>query len=175
MKTQVVSLTKKELHKVLLLDLVAIVFVYFIPALSHLTALPFYLIEPMRIMIILAMAHTNRSNAMVLALTLPLFSFAVSGHPELPKVFLMMFELALSVGLFYFLKRFLANTIVVALVSIIASKMVYYLLKYVLISSALLDMSLISTPSWIQLLTSSVLALYLWGVIDYFGKRQKVK
>lgn len=175
MKTQVVSLTKKELHKVLLLDLVAIVFVYFIPALSHLTALPFYLIEPMRIMIILAMAHTNRSNAMVLALTLPLFSFAVSGHPELPKVFLMMFELALSVGLFYFLKRFLANTIVVALVSIIASKMVYYLLKYVLISSALLDMSLISTPIWIQLLTSSVLALYLWGVIDYFGKRQKVK
>lgn len=175
MKTQVASLTKKDLYKVLLLDLVAIVFVYFIPALSHLTALPFYLIEPMRIMIILAMAHTNRSNAMVLALTLPLFSFAVSGHPELPKVFLMMFELALSVGLFYFLKRFLANTIVVALVSIIASKMVYYLLKYVFISSALLDMSLISTPIWIQLLTSSVFALYLWGAIDYFGKRQKVK
>lgn len=175
MKTQIANLSRKELNKIFLLDAVAILFVYFIPALSHLTAFPFYLLEPMRIMIILAMAHTNRTNAVVLALSLPLFSFAVSGHPELPKVFLMMFELALSVGLFYYLKRWVKNTLMVAMAAIIASKMVYYILKYVLISTALLDMNLISTPLWIQLLTSSAFAIYLWGVLDYFGVRRHSK
>lgn len=173
MKTHIANLSGKELNKILLLDTVAILFVYFIPALSHVTAIPFYLLEPMRIMIILAMAHTNRTNAVVLALSLPLFSFAVSGHPELPKVFLMMFELALSVGLFYYLKRLIKNTMMVAMVSIIVSKMVYYILKYLLISTALLDMNLISTPIWIQFLTSSAFAIYLWGVLDYFGEKHQ--
>ena len=63
----------------------------------------------------------------------------------------------------------------VAMAAIIASKMVYYILKYVLISTALLDMNLISTPLWIQLLTSSAFAIYLWGVLDYFGVRRHSK
>jgi len=39
--------------KTILFDILAILFIYFVPVLSHLTALPIYYFEPMRILLIL--------------------------------------------------------------------------------------------------------------------------
>ena len=64
-----------------LLDAIGLVFVYFIPSISHVLNVPIYLVEPMRIMVILAIAHTTQRNAYILALTLPLFSYFISAHP----------------------------------------------------------------------------------------------
>ena len=101
-----ISLDRSNQHvKSALLDIFALVFVYFVPTLSHLAQLPLYLLEPMRIMLILAIAHTTRKNAYLLALTLPLFSFVISMHPSLVKSILITAELLLNVWLFYFLLK----------------------------------------------------------------------
>src|SRR6056297_734588 len=84
-----------------LFDLAAIAFIYFIPALSHMLSFPLYLLEPMRIVLILALVHTHKVNALVLAATLPFFTFLVSGHPVLPKAILISAELVLNVVLFF--------------------------------------------------------------------------
>jgi hypothetical protein len=62
-------------YKTAILDVTALLIIYLTPAISHLFSFPVYLLEPMRIMLILAVVHTSRKNAYLLALTLPLFSF----------------------------------------------------------------------------------------------------
>jgi len=152
----------------LLADAAALTFIYFIPAISHLLSFPLYLIEPMRLMLILAMVHTSQKNAYLLALSLPLFSLLISGHPSLPKMILISVELTLNVYLFFTLYHRLKNTLTAVFISIVASKIVYYLLKYILISMAIIQTDLFSTPFVFQLLTTVVFSLYMF---QFFKKK----
>lgn len=146
----------------ILMNAGALLFVYFVPALSHLIGIPLYLIEPMRLAVVLALVHTRPGNAYLLALTLPLFSFAVSAHPHFLKMLLITGELLLNVWLFFFLiKRFRIQQGLSLGLSILLSKAVYYLAKFALISALLIEGSVISTPLWIQALTLLAFALYL--------------
>jgi hypothetical protein len=140
---------------------IALVFVYFVPTLSHLLNFPLYLIEPMRIVLVLALVHTSRVNAFVLAVTLPLFSFLVSGHPVFYKMILISAELLVNVGLFYLTFSKTRNAFISILISIAASKALYYLAKFI-ISVVIIKSgeSLIATPIYIQLATTLVFALY---------------
>ncbi len=143
-----------------LLDIMAIGFVYFIPTLSHMTGVPFYLFEPMRVFIILALLHSNKTNAYVLALTLPLFSFAIASHPLFLKSIIMTLELGLNVYLYHlFVSKKMANYQAIV-VSVISSKLVYYFLKFLLIHFLFLQSNLVSTPFYIQFITLSVFGLY---------------
>ena len=83
------------------LDFLAIAFIYFIPSISHLFSFPVYLFEPMRIMLILCVAHSSKKNAYLIALTLPVFSFIISSHPSLLKTAIMTAELTLNMFLFF--------------------------------------------------------------------------
>lgn len=161
MKAGILSLNRKQLIGSGILDVFALLFVYFIPTISHLFNYPLYVFEPMRIVVILAIAHTHRKNVYLLALTLPLFSFFISSHPYLLKSFLIASELLLNVWLFYSLQKRIKNIFAVTLISVAASKLVYYLLKFTLISALLIDGSLIATPVVIQLGLSVVFATYL--------------
>ena len=105
MSTFVSSVVSKQNTKNIILDIFALAFIYFVPSISHLLNLPIYYIEPMRLMLILALVHSSKQNAYILALTLPLFSFLVSAHPVLPKMFLISFELCLNVFLFFILVK----------------------------------------------------------------------
>ena len=154
--------------KSVIFDLHAIVLVYFIPSLVHLTGIPLYYAEPMRIMLILALVHTNKVNAYVLAATLPLFSFAIASHPVFLKSMLIALELSLNVYLFYLLLRFMKSVFPAILLSIVLSKLIYYVLKFTLLSFMLIDGSLISTPLYFQLITSLVLSAYVF----FFLKKQ---
>jgi hypothetical protein len=145
-----------------LLDIGALSFIYMVPTISHLISLPVYLIEPMRLMLIFALVHTNKTNALILAVTMPVFSFLISSHPEFPKMILMSLELSLNVLLFYtFLKqtKLLFPSI---LISIVLSKILYYLLKFSFIKLAFLNTELISTPIIIQVVTSLIFSSYLY-------------
>lgn len=150
--------------KSIVLDILALAFIYFVPTISHLLNIPLYLVEPMRIMLILALAHTSKKNAYLLALTLPLFSFLISSHPNIFKVLLITLELMLNVWLFYKLSKRVNNFIAI-FSSIIISKVVYYLLKFGLISFAVLQTGLISTPLYLQLITTVVFSGYLFFVL----------
>ncbi len=147
----------------IVLDILALAFIYFVPTISHLLNVPLYLVEPMRIMLILAIAHTKKKNAYLIALTLPLFSFLISGHPNIFKAVIMTMELLLNVWLFYELTK-RTNQFVAMLSSIILSKIFYYLLKFGLISFAVLQSGLISTPIYLQVITSVVFSGYLFFI-----------
>ncbi len=161
MSTVVKSIASKQSIINILLDILALAFIYFVPAISHLVSLPVYFIEPMRLMLILALVHTNRQNAYILALSLPLFSFLVSAHPVLPKMFLIAFELSLNVFLFFLLVKKFKNLFFPIFISIVGSKIIYYIIKFGLIQFSVLKSGLISTPILIQVVMTILFSIYL--------------
>ncbi|MBS4013511.1 MAG: hypothetical protein KGZ97_07085 [Bacteroidetes bacterium] len=145
----------------IILDVIAIAFIYFVPTFSHMPSFPLYLIEPMRIMVILALVHTNRYNVLILALTLPFVSFIFSAHPHLVKTGLISAELTVNVLLFYlFVKKM--PSIIAIFTSIWISKAFYYALKYLTIIYLFPNDKLISTPIYIQIITSLVFSGYVF-------------
>lgn len=161
MNSSALTITRHRLATIIF-DLGALAFIYFVPVISHLLSFPLYLIEPMRIILILAIAHTSQRNAYLLALTLPVFSFAISAHPVLLKSLLISIELVVNVWLFFMLSRIIRNQFATMAIAIVASKLFYYLLKFGLLSLSLITGSLISTPIYIQVITTLVFSTYIY-------------
>ncbi len=125
-----------------------------IPAVSHLTALPLYMLNPMLALVLAGMLlGKDWRNALVLAVLMPAVSCLVVGMPTAAKMVCMMAELATVAGLFHLLSRRWA-VLPAVLVSVMAAKVVYYALKAVVIAPAVL----IGTAWWMQLG-----AVVLWG------------
>ena len=150
--------------KSIMLDLAAIVFIYLVPTFSHLLSFPLYYIEPMRIMVILAMIHTHRNNAYILALTLPLISFALAAHPVLVKSMLIAIELVAMVAVFQMLQKRI-HVLAAIFLSIWISKLFYYIMKFAAISTIMPDESMIGIALYIQLIVSIVMSLYVFMVM----------
>ena len=150
--------TTTRVWKTLILDTFLLVFIYFIPTLSHAFSVPLYQFEPMRIALFVSiMLLRNRNNAYILAVTLPLFSFLVAGHPVAVKNFIMGMELLVNVFLFCKLIDKKINPFWSCFLSVIISKILYYLLKFTAINTGLLATQLIDTPLYIQLIIAGVL------------------
>ena len=143
------------------IDLLLISFIYFLPALSHLVAFPVYYLDPMRIALVITLAHTSKRNSFLIALTLPLFSFLISSHPQIIKSVLISSELLVNLGLFFLISSKIKNVFVLMLTSIVLSKIFYYAAKYFLINAGLINDSLISTPIYFQLAVIILLSVYL--------------
>jgi hypothetical protein len=154
------QLKSKETVRIILLDVAALLFIYFVPAISHMLKLPVYFIEPMRLALILALLHTTRRNAYVIALTLPIFSFLISAHPVLPKMLLITAELSLNVFLFYLFMKKMKSAPLAILLSIAGSKLFYYLVKFALINTAILATGLVGIPILMQVAMSLLFAGY---------------
>ena len=148
--------------KNIVFDLIALLAIYLVPAVSHLLSFPVYYLEPMRIMLILAIVHTSRKNAYLIALTLPLFSMLISAHPSLVKTSLITGELLLNVWLFFLLSEKLSNKTLSIFLSIVVSKIFYYVIKFLLVTSALKSGDLIATPIYIQIIMLFVLSGYIY-------------
>ncbi len=116
----------------------------------------------MRIALVVALIHTSKKNSFLIALTLPLFSFLISSHPQFIKSFLLSAELLLNLAFFFLLKEKIKNVFTSMLASIIISKAIYYLLKFTFISFALLDDSLFSTPYYFQVISAILLSTYIY-------------
>ncbi len=143
------------------IDLLGLTVVYFTPAIVHLVNYPIYYLEPMRLFVIFAIAHTSKKNAYILALSLPIFSFLVSAHPSLIKTLLISGELALNVFLFYLI-FFRSGKLLASIAgSLIISKAAYYLLKFALLSGGLLSGTLIATPIFVQIVMVIVFSVYI--------------
>ena len=164
------QLKSKETLRIALLDIVALLFVYFVPAISHMLKLPVFFIEPMRLALILALLHTTRRNAYVLALTLPIFSFIISAHPVLPKMLLITSELALNVFLFYFFLKKVKSAPLAVVLSIVGSKIFYYIIKFALVNTAILATGLVGIPLVMQFAMMIIFAGYAFLV---FGKKHE--
>jgi len=157
------KILNKSNTKIYLLDILALAAIYFLPAFSHMLSLPLYLIEPMRFALVASIIFTNRTNAYVIALTLPAFSYLISSHPVFIKAGLISTELLLNVFLFYYLKEKIGNTTLAFALSIISAKLYYYLIKYFLLQSALMSGELVSTPITVQLIM-----IFVFTISYYF-------
>ena len=150
--------------KTYVIDFSLLLFIYFLPVISHLFAFPVYYLDPMRIALVVALIHTSKKNSFIIALTLPLFSFIISSHPQLIKSFLLSTELIINLSLFFLLKDRIKNVFTSLLLSIIISRAIYYVLKFAFISFALLDDSLFSTPYYFQIISAILLSSYMYLV-----------
>ena len=108
-------------------------------------------------------------NAIALAAMLPIVSFAVSGHPVFPKNLVMSGELVVNVLLFYLLRSKTGKYATSVFGSMIISKMLYYFVKYLLISGGLLQMTLFSTSIYYQL---GVVLLFTLLFLIYDSKNE---
>ena len=157
--TTSISIDRRKVAVCSLTDVALFAFVYFIPALSHLTSIPFYMLEPMRVAVLLGLIVTGSGrNAYFTALTLPVFSFVVAAHPLLLKSLLMSGELVLNVFFLQLLLKKFRSGFLAAFLSVILSKLAYYAGKLLLVKASLLDMSMVSTPLWIQIAVAALLS-----------------
>lgn len=154
--------------RAILFDVFALAFIYFIPTLSHMLSIKLYMLEPMRIMVILAMMHTRRENAYILAFTLPLFSFLISTHPVLVKSALIAIELAAMAFIFFRLVR-IVQPLIAIFSAIWISKILYYGLKYLALITVLPEEPLVGTPLLLQLITSVVFSIYVYVFLKKRG------
>lgn len=162
MNVQTASLSKKELLKALLLDAGALAFIFLAPSLTHLLSFPVYMLEPMRVMLILSLAHSSKKNSYLLALTLPLFSFLVSGHPEAVKMMVITAELVLNVFLFYLLSERIRNIFWSGMLSILVSKFFCYLAYLAVFSLAFVRAEAAPLFLLVQAATTLVFSTYLF-------------
>ena len=161
MKTS--ELKQSRLEYIIILDMMFIGVLYLVPTLSHLTSIPFYRFEPMRCALLLNLLFTgNKKNAYIMAVTLPLFSFFVGGHPVFAKAILMAAELSANVFLFDILSRKLQNAAIAMFLSILASKVFYYIIKFGIISIGFLDGPMVATGLLTQLIVAVVLSITFW-------------
>jgi hypothetical protein len=165
-----IQLSSRKTITSIVFDILALAFIYFVPTISHMLNFPLYLIEPMRIALILALVHTSKQNAYIIALTLPIFSYLVSAHPVLYKMMLISGELIINVWLFYFIFNRTKNAFVSILSSIVLSKAIYYLAKFIAIAIVFkVNENIVSTSLYIQAATTLVFSLYM-GLMFRNGK-----
>ncbi len=157
-----IQLRSKETLRAIAFDLLAVLFIYFIPAIAHMLKVPVYFIEPMRLALILAMLHTTKRNAYVLAITLPVFSFLISAHPVFAKMLLITAELTLNVFLFYYLFNKMKSAPLAILTSIVLSKAFYYSIKFLIVNLAIASLGMVGIPILMQVLMALVFTGYCW-------------
>ncbi len=150
-------------------DIAALVFIGLVPAASHLFKIPVYYIEPMRIMLVLALLFSSRWNAYTLAIVLPLFSFLVSGHPAPVKMIIIMAELLMNAWLFLYFYRKTRKSFLSAFGSIIISKIFCYAMYLVVFSMAFVKAEAETT----FLIAQMMLTLLLSGLVWFITYRRK--
>ena len=145
------TLLSYQFTRLLSWDIVILTIIYFVPTISHLLSFPLYLLDPMRVSVLGSLLFLrDKRNAFILAASLPLFSYFVGGHPVLLKSVLISMELIVNVRILIYLKDKIKNIFAVVMLSILSSKLMYYFVKYMLISIGLLNMEMLTTPLLIQ-------------------------
>lgn len=155
-------------RNVLLIDALLLTALFLLPSFSHLTALPLYKFEPMRIALIVALLFTHRANAYFIAAAIPLASFMISGHPAPLKAVLMSIELAVLVAAYGRFVRLDRVPVFLALImAILLAKAVYYAMKWVALEAGLLTGSLVSTPVQTQVILALGTAA-VFGLVAFY-------
>lgn len=154
------SIVHRVRHFVVL-DLIAIVLLYLIPTLSHVTSFPLYRFEPMRCVLLFNLLLSgDRKNSYLMAVTLPLFSFFVGSHPVFVKALIISAELLVNVFLYYKLFNWLKNASIAMFLAIMLSKVFYYILKYICITGGLLSTNVVDTSFIIQIAIAIMISLF---------------
>jgi hypothetical protein len=165
--------TLQKHRNVILIDVVLLAALYLLPSFSHLTALPLYKFEPMRIALIVALLFTNRANTYLIAFTIPLASAMITGHPEPFKALLMGIEFTILVaGYSYLVQKVRIPAFAALTAAILLSKVVYYAMKFAALGAGLLAGNLVSTPVQTQMVLAIGTAA-VFGLIEAYRTGNK--
>ncbi len=147
--------------------------IYYIPALAHISPFPIYLFDPMRLLMLIGFQLTKqKANAYFLAVTIPLFSVMVTGHPSIFKALMISVELMVNILFFMLLfRRFKLHIALSIFFSIIGSKLIYYAIKFVFINLRYIEGDIITTNLYIQFLTVVIVSSVFYVIS--FGFEQK--
>ena len=161
-----IDISKNSLLYLCICDVMVALFIITIPIIAHLSPMPLYIFEPMRIAIFatLILLPNKKTNAIIMALLLPILSYTISGHPIAVKNVLIAIELVANVLLFHFFLSKFKSAGVSMFFSIITSKILYYGMKYICLSIGLLSIGFVSTSIKLQLIVATIIsALFsLW-------------
>lgn len=116
----------------------------------------------MRVIIVFAIVHTSKENTYIIAVLLPAISYIFSSHPSVIKTFILSGDLLINIFLYFNLTKLKINKFLIMSVCIVASKIVYYLAKYLLIHFLVLKGKLIATPIYIQIMIVIILSGYVY-------------
>ena len=158
------------IYKSILIDFISFGFLLILPAAAHLTGIPLYFIEPMRLMLVVALLFSNRYNAFAIAVMLPLFSFLVSGHPAPVKMLIIIFELLLNGWLFLALLKRSKKPFSSMFISILLSKTFCYLVYWIVFSWAFV----IDESQTIFLIAQFVLAFALSSFTAIIASKRSI-
>lgn len=123
---------------------------------------PFYYFEPLRLIILLGFLVTNKKNAYILAIFIPLLSFIFISHPPFFKMIIVSFELIMNILILnYFLNQF-KNIFISAFLSIVVSKLLYYIFEYIFININLLTYEQVAHPLLPQLIITILFSLMIY-------------
>jgi hypothetical protein len=130
----IVTIQPSTLTTTLIFDVFSVCLMLILPAISHLIGIPLYLMEPMRVILVLALILTSRYNTYLIAAILPLLSYLVSGHPFPAKMLIITMELLLNTWLFIFFCSKSGKPFISMLSSIIFSKVFCYMMYWIFFS-----------------------------------------
>ena len=116
----------------------------------------------MIVIIIIAIVHTSKENAYILAVLLPAAFYLFSNHPSAIKTFILSGDLLFNIFLYFNLMKLKINKFLLMSMCIVASKLAHYLAKYLLIQFTVLKGDLIATPIYIQIMIVIVLSGYVY-------------
>ena len=148
--------------KSIFFDLGGMLLIYFLPDISSLLDVQFYQFEPMRVIVIFAIVHTSKENTYIVAVLLPAVSYLFSSHPSVVKTFILSGDLLINIFLYFSLMKLKINKFLLMSMCIVASKIVYYLAKYLLIHFLVLKGNLIATPIYIQIVILIIISGYVY-------------
>jgi hypothetical protein len=158
------SVKVQSLWRVSAIDALLLTVACLVPTVSHLLAWPLYQLNPMLLVLLAGMLLVrDRRNAYLLAVLLPVVSMLAVGMPTPLKAVCMVAEYASVVfvsGLLQGWDKRFVGTLGAMLVAMLAGKVVYYLLKALLLAPAVL----ISTSVALQLAVVAVAATVYAGV-----------
>ena len=153
MNTSISTTLRQMSVRTIVVDALLLTTACLVPTLSHLFAFPLYHLNPMLLVLLAGMLLVpDKRNALLLALLLPLVSMMAVGMPTPLKALCMMAELSAVVLIS---GRFSVQGFVPMLLAIIGGKIVYYLLKALLLAPAVL----VSTPVLTQLIVAVAAAM----------------
>lgn len=160
-------LLKRKTH-IIIFDLFTVLAIYLLPSISHFLSFPVYYLDPMRLMLILSIIYTSRSNTLLIAATLPFVSLLISSHPSLIKSLLIYSELSLNAMLYYLFSKRIKNKFTPIFFSIIVAKVFYYSAKYISLNTSLIEGDLFSTPLYLQI----VIVIIVSGFVHLIQSRR---
>ncbi len=142
--------------RIVLTDIGVLAAVYGIPALAHLTPFPLYYLDPMRLLLMAGyLLSRHGGNAALLALTIPLFSSWVTGHPPFAKAVLIGIELLVNITLLHAaIQKLKAPVLLLVFASIVISKVMYYAAKALFIQWRWIQDKVVATGLETQLITA---------------------